>query len=205
MVIVGGQSGFDCTLGVAPDMRLFNNTFYTAQTQGAGIPFIKASGTASFRHYKAINNAIYTTQTDVDNDAFRGSGNFDYLGGVQILRNVWFQGGSTGDFGNIIGVNYANDAAWAAAALKGAQDNDEANPLFANAATKDFRLCTASGVPDASCTGASPCIDVGYDLPTVYYDFVGTVRNSDDIGAWDDDSAVAGGGAASGVLLGIYP
>lgn len=35
------------------------------------------------------------------------------------------------------------------------------NPLFANAAGSDFRLCTAAGVPVVGCTGASPAVALG--------------------------------------------
>jgi len=38
------------------------------------------------------------------------------------------------------------------------------DPLLANPTDNDFRLCTASGVPHASCTGASPALTLGVDI-----------------------------------------
>lgn len=35
------------------------------------------------------------------------------------------------------------------------------DPIFANRASENFKLCTASGVPDASCSGASPALTLG--------------------------------------------
>lgn len=35
------------------------------------------------------------------------------------------------------------------------------DPLLANVAGGDYRLCTASGLPEAGCTGASPAINLG--------------------------------------------
>jgi hypothetical protein len=38
------------------------------------------------------------------------------------------------------------------------------NPLFANIAGRDFRLCTAAGVPHVSCSGVSPALTLGVDI-----------------------------------------
>ncbi len=38
-----------------------------------------------------------------------------------------------------------------------------ADPLFANVGNDDYRLCTSEGVPDGSCSGASPAIGAGDD------------------------------------------
>lgn len=38
------------------------------------------------------------------------------------------------------------------------------DPLFANTAASDYRLCTSAGVPHASCSGASPAISLGVDI-----------------------------------------
>jgi hypothetical protein len=44
---------------------------------------------------------------------------------------------------------------------QGSNQWDSVDCLYANEGNNDFRLCTASGVPDASCTGASTCIENG--------------------------------------------
>jgi len=63
------------------------------------------------------------------------------------------------------------------------------NPLFADAPNNDFRLCTGSGAPHASCTGTSPAIDAGATLGSPYnVDFAGTSRPQGaayDIGAYE--------------------
>jgi hypothetical protein len=60
-----------------------------------------------------------------------------------------------------------------------APDSIESNPLLANIAGDDFRLCTASGVPHASCSGASPAIALGVDI----LDLDGDSSTSDNIPA----------------------
>lgn len=62
------------------------------------------------------------------------------------------------------------------------------NPArFADPANANFRLCTAAGVPHASCVGASPLIDVGTTV-AVTNDIDGTMRPINsvyDIGAYE--------------------
>lgn len=64
------------------------------------------------------------------------------------------------------------------------------DPLFANAAGGDYRLCTAAGVPHASCSGASPAIGRGVDA----LDLDGDSSTSDTInaGAYVSGSEVIG-------------
>ena len=192
-------------LGQAPGsaFKLFHNTMYT--TDPNGVRFIGEDGTSDYANIKVINNIMRATVNNsnlfVDND-----GNFARLPNVQILNNVWSIGAG-GVMANVDGTTYTNPANWTAASGKAAQVDIESDPLLALPASNDFRLCTASGVPDASCSGASPCIDAGWDLPTVYYDYSGAVRNSDDVGAWDDDSSgmsmAPGDGANDMQLMGV--
>lgn len=189
-------------LGQAPGsgFRLFHNTMYT--TDPNGVRFIGEDGTSDYANIKVINNIMLATVNNsnlfIDND-----GNFARLPNVQILNNVWSIGAG-GVMANVDGTTYTNPANWTAASGKAAQIDIESAPLLALPASNDFRLCTASGIPDASCSGASPCIDAGYDLPTVYYDYSGAVRNSDDVGAWDDDSAGMDMGGGSGPQVGSF-
>lgn len=55
----------------------------------------------------------------------------------------------------------------------------ETDPLFANTAGDDYRLCTGSGVPHASCAGASPALAIGVDA----LDLDGDLSTSDTIPA----------------------
>lgn len=71
------------------------------------------------------------------------SGTFGVLdGGSTNISLATWQGGS-----------YNQDAASPAAITT--------DPLFANIAAADFRLCTGSGTPHASCSGASPALTHG--------------------------------------------
>jgi parallel beta-helix repeat protein len=46
---------------------------------------------------------------------------------------------------------------------------DDTDPLFADAAQADFRLCEGPGAPYASCTGRSPAIDAGVDVELPFH------------------------------------
>lgn len=179
--------------------RFFNNSAYTTRT-GAK-EFIGNSGTNSWRRLKVVNNAVHATSNNTSTLFVDGSGTFATLESTQITNNVWSMG-TTNEMALIESVTYDAPADWTAATGKAAQVDLETSPIFALPASNDFRPCTASGLPDASCSGASPCIDAGYDLPTVYYDYLRAVRNSDDVGAWDDDSE--GGMMNSGLVKGSF-
>lgn len=208
-VICDGGDKFATLSGTAGQaagtgIRFFNNTFYT--TDPNGVKFLGEDGTSDYANLKFANNIMRATVNNASNFLVDNDGNFARLPNVQILNNVWSIGAS-GTMANVDGVTYTNPANWTAASGKAAQVDIESDPLLALPASNDFRLCTASGVPDASCSGASPCIDAGYDLPTVYYDYSGAVRNSDDVGAWDDDSGGSGAGsgaATRGMLIGVW-
>ena len=64
--------------------------------------------------------------------------------------------------------------------------NIAGDPLFANPAGEDFRLCTAAGVPHASCTGASPAINAGTNVGLAF------TGSAPDLGALE--TAIAGTG-----------
>lgn len=206
-VFLGLDTGVQAVVGsaaqVPPAGLVANNSFYT--TFAGGNQFVRSVTTASWGNIKVINNAIHMTATSASNRIITNEGNFDQLESTQILNNV--ASFTTGQVATTEGTSYNAPADWSAASMKAAQSNNETAPLFALPASMDFRLCTSSGVPDASCSGASPCIDAGYDLPTVYYDYSGAVRNSDDVGAWDDDSSGMSMGPTDGasdlLLMGV--
>jgi parallel beta-helix repeat protein len=67
------------------------------------------------------------------------------------------------------------------------------NPRFADSANRDFRLCSAAGVPHSSCVGVSVAIDAGVALGAPYdKDYSGTSRPQGagwDIGAYESGIA----------------
>lgn len=65
-----------------------------------------------------------------------------------------------------------------------------ANPLYANAAGLDFRLCTSAGVPHASCSGASPALAIGVDSMDLDND--GSTSDNIPAGAYVTGSEVIG-------------
>lgn len=85
-----------------------------------------------------------TTEADFEHQVWRSvSGTFGVLnGGSDNISLATWQGGT-----------YNQDAASPAAITT--------DPLFANPAGGDFRLCTSAGVPHASCSGASPALSHG--------------------------------------------
>ncbi len=72
--------------------------------------------------------------------------------------------------------------------ILGGSGGSAIDPLLANIALKDLRPCTGSGVPDASCSGASPLLEAGSaSYPGLDYRLV--TRTSSDIGAISNDAA----------------
>lgn len=74
-------------------------------------------------------------------------------------------------------------------------DSSQSDPVFANAAGGDYRLCTAAGVPHASCSGASPAINLGVDI----FDLDGdsSIVDSVNAGAYITGNETIGAGASS--------
>jgi hypothetical protein len=72
----------------------------------------------------------------------------------------------------------------------GGATNITTNPRFVDAPNADFRLCTANGVPHANCTEASPAVDAGVNLGTIFTtDFAGSTRAAPwDMGAYESGS-----------------
>jgi len=72
--------------------------------------------------------------------------------------------GQGGTFGQL--VTPFSFATWRSSAydFQDAHSTSGVNPLFVNAAVRNFRLCTAVGVPSADCTGASPALNAGIDI-----------------------------------------
>jgi Right handed beta helix region len=89
----------------------------------------------------------------------------------------------------------AGISSWQAAAPSGvASGNIAGDPILANPAGGDFRLCTAADVPHASCTGKSPAIDAGVN---VGLSFQGTAP---DLGAIESGASSGGVPLAPTVL-----
>jgi Right handed beta helix region len=67
-----------------------------------------------------------------------------------------------------------------------ANGNIAGNPLFANAASGDFRLCTGPGSPASTCTAKSPAIDAGINVGLPYN------LTAPDIGAMESAGSSSG-------------
>ncbi len=194
--------------------RIFNTSAYSAKAVSS--LFVKDStGSGAFVNLKMINNAQNMKLTAAGSKMIENDAAFAATATMQVLENIVDWGTVTTMIDSPAGNSGLSAGGWNSLTGKGAQNNYTGNqgkdndPLFALPGSNDFRLCTASGVPDASCSGASPCIDAGYSLPTVYYDYSGTARNSSDVGAWDDDSTGMSMGGAVGIaqrsrLLGVW-
>lgn len=210
-IFAGFNSGYTSGEGITK-ARVFNNSFYSGKAVTTQYHKDAGSGSGGWGNLKIINNAQNVKLSAAGSKFIENNNTLSSGGMCHFLENVvdWGTVSSMYDV-TTLGTGGFTGAGWPAESGKAAQLNYTGNqgkdndPLFALPASNDFRLCTGSGVPDASCSGASPCIDAGYDLPTVYYDYSGAVRNSDDIGAWDDDSsgAAMSGGEGSLFLLGI--
>jgi len=160
------------------DDWFFNNTCYGAGAEDSG--FHLRAGNAS--GIKIWNNIIHTADRGIDVSDGGGVMPADTV--IDLEHNVYysfldqFYWGSDGErsFASYTGAFSDQDQA---NSPTGTVSIEGSNPLFANIAGLDFRLCTAAGVPHASCSGASPAINRGVDL----YDLDGDASTTDAINA----------------------
>jgi uncharacterized repeat protein (TIGR01451 family) len=202
----------------------FSGNFFTAADQTGG--GINNSSTATVidstisGNYGPANGGYgggignYGGSLTVKNSTFSGNSSYSPGGGIgnngggsiqigDTVLNAGASGGTIGNFSGTIaslGYNLASDSG--GGFLTAAGDQTAIDPKLAplqnnGGPTRTHALCTASGVPDASCTGASPAIDAGdpnFDPnafnPPLLYDQRGSpyarvANNRIDIGAFE--------------------
>lgn len=186
---------------------IFNNTFYDAWSFGEigitthGLTLVPESnpGTVDDGAFgvRMWNNIIHTADFMLYNEATTGDQD-----AIDTEHNVYF-GARTNFYGSEAEAAIASLAAWQSAHPTLDADNSPAgtisvssDPLLADPANGDFRLCTAAGVPHASCSGASPAINRGVDL----HDLDGDASTTDAInaGAYVTGNETIGLGATGG-------
>jgi hypothetical protein len=179
--------GFGIYLCASNAGRYYQNVIYTVSDSGIWVPdnspclatddlianntiydFVGTNGAINY-HFTAcctisnlrFHNNIFSTGTN--GHGATGATAASVVAQSQSEHNVYFTVPNVGAFssGNL------NLAAWKA--LSPAQDSVSpagisTDPLFVSATGHDFRLCTGSGTPAVSCTGASPAIALGVDL-----------------------------------------
>lgn len=131
---------------------IFNNTFHTLSANGMYMATLNGSSGRFWNNI--IVNGPYVVQLDAGPMPAPSVINFEHN---VYWNNARFYSGTDGtrtlaDFK----AAYAQDQATPASL--------ERDPLFVNASGGDFRLCTGSGAPAASCTGASPVRQEGVDI-----------------------------------------
>ena len=170
------------------------------------------SGPANAGYGGGIGN--YAGSLTVQDCTFSGNSSYSPGGGIgnngggsiQIRNTVLNAGASGGTIGNFsgtitsLGYNLASDNGGGFLIATGDQINTDPKlaPLHDNGGpTQTHALCTATGMPDASCTGASPAINAGdpnFDpnafSPPLLYDQRGSpyarvANNRIDIGAFE--------------------
>jgi hypothetical protein len=205
-----GQVGFLLRPGASSTVntqtKVYNNTFYNmgGDNFGVGIWIQNDQATANVTNLEVKNNIIYRASGDsfygitvgtltIGQTTNRYQNNLLHL--IGTTKGVCW-GSPSSDTGGGCGSGQTFDdsasgmSSWAAAAPSGVvSGNIAGDPLFANPAGEDFRLCTGVGTPVASCTGKSPAIDAGAN---VGLSFQGTAP---------DLGAVESGASSRGVLL----
>jgi len=137
-----------------------NNTIYNAKSA-----YIYGStySSGTVRYY---NNIIHTVATSVAytedyTDTYPTDYDFQHNSYYGTPAGNWWvekDGAAFATWNTWIGAEPWNQDNISPASTNGT------NPLFANIAENDFRLCTASGVPHASCSTASPALTLGIDI-----------------------------------------
>jgi hypothetical protein len=157
---------------------IFNNTFYGGTGGSSAAYDLSTANTSGVRLW---NNIIHT----VDYGIIVGNGGATMVADTvdDLEHNVYwtfaqtFYWGSDGNrtFVSFTGAYSDQDQANSPAGT----ESVNSDPRLANPAGGDFRLCTAAGVPHASCAGASPAINRGVDL----HDLDGDASTTDAINA----------------------
>jgi hypothetical protein len=136
--------------------RYVNNTFVNMSGADGYGNMLYPSGLGSGG--KVWNNIYYTGQKVIYID---GTMPADTV--VDLEHNVYY-GNSSSFYTGETNRNFADY-------LSTYSDQDQASPasitsdpLFANPGSGDYRLCTGSGTPHVSCSGASPAIGHGRDI-----------------------------------------
>jgi hypothetical protein len=162
--------------------KIYNNTFYNPGRSGSfgeGIWIQNDQATANVTNLEVKNNIIYRSggadhyalqvgTLTIGQTTNRYQNNLFYM--VSSTNGIcWGSPASSTGPGCSPGTVYDDTtsgiAAWQVAAPSGVgSGNIVGDPLFANPAGEDFRLCTGVGIPVASCTGKSPAIDAGANV-----------------------------------------
>lgn len=176
------------------DLTIVNNTVVTC---GVGFDGAELTASASHRFYNNIVTGcplgFRTTQYDTDwaSGVFDAQHNSYYTVTNAMTYRYELSGQTT--------INWATWVALPQDATSPASLT-ASDPLFANSAGNDYRLCTGSGTPHASCSGASPAIALGVDI----LDLDGDSSTLDNIpaGAYvtGDETIGVGGAGSSGTI-----
>jgi hypothetical protein len=150
----GASSFIHVTGADLNDTDIFNNVFYNGS---GGTTCIWNGGYDTSRFW---NNICHTAPRMISHDSgATGPTAADLDLEHNVLYNattVFYTGGDGSKSFADWKTAYANQCEASPACVT-------TDPRFANPAGSDFRLCTAAGVPHASCVGASPAIGLGVD------------------------------------------
>ena len=167
------------------DNQVYGNLVYNNTNCYGAI----STGSTTTTNPKIYNNTLYNNGTNGlfpgDPAIHIGVGPGERTSGAIVQNNILYQNAGNGisdeGTGSTISNNHCDSP--------GTGCITTGNPRFADAPNGDFRLCTAAGVPHASCVGASPAIDQGATLgPPWNLDFSGSARpqgTAYDIGAYE--------------------
>lgn len=151
--------------------NICNDTIYfvNPRTEVIGARFINNTGYA----VETCTGVMFGSGNVWWNNVCRGSGAVK----AALYSEDWGIAGFAGtsfehnDYHNFTTFYSATDGTKSFATWQSDSSEDSAapasitsDPLFANAGGGDFRLCTGSGVPHASCSGASPAIAIAVDI-----------------------------------------
>jgi parallel beta-helix repeat protein len=155
-----GMRTSDMVVGPSDGSKFYNNVVFNNTQWGIAVNNAKNT---TVKNNISMNNGssqIFVSQYTVSN-------------GITLSNNLYFKNSP----GTNIGLwNSTNDGEYNTANLNisqwvsqsGETGAKNVDPLFANSAAADFRLCTGAGQPVAGCTGASPAIDGGINVGLSY-------------------------------------
>lgn len=139
-------------------------------------------------------NIAYSEGTSCQAAANIGSDDID------VNYNVWDY--SRYFWANDGGSNVSTYSNWQNSYGQDANSSDSASCLYADEANKDFRLCTGSGTPHASCTAVSPCLEGGANdgMDILDLDNDGSTVDAITIGAYISGNEIIGVGREAVML-----